>query len=107
LWRPGEILLWGQPGAAAAAAAAAAARRPYMVRGHAKEVAQQKNAAKQAALKKSGTQKASQTLTHVRSCERSAALHPNTPRSPTQGAAEKKLNFLCPLCKVRLPRLVA
>ena len=90
-----------------AAAAAAAARRPYMVRGHAKEVAQQKNAAKQAAMKKSGTQKASQTLTHVRSCERSAALHPNTPRSPTQGAAEKKLNFLCPLCKVRLPRLVA
>ncbi|EOD23936.1 hypothetical protein EMIHUDRAFT_206933 [Emiliania huxleyi CCMP1516] len=50
-----------------------------MVRGHAKEVAQQKNAAKQAALKKSGTQKASQTFTH--------------------GAAEKKLNFLCPLCK--------
>merc|ERR1712087_4444 len=49
-----------------------AAGSAHMVRGHAKEGAQQKNAAKQAAMKKSGTQK---------------------------GAAEKKLNFLCPLCK--------
>lgn len=45
-----------------------------MARGHQKEVAQQKNAAKKAAAEKKGTQK---------------------------GAAEKKLTFTCPICKVR------
>ena len=44
-----------------------------MVRGHAKEVAQAKNAKKQAEANKSGTQK---------------------------GQAEKKLQCICPLCKV-------
>ena len=47
--------------------------RASMVRGHAKEVAQQKNAAKKEAMNKAGTQR---------------------------GAAEKKLQMICPLCKV-------
>jgi len=46
-----------------------------MTRGHQKEQAQQKNAAKQAAMKKSGTQK---------------------------GAAEKALTFSCPICKASM-----
>ena len=49
-----------------------------MVRGHAKEVAQQKNAAKKAAQQKKGSQ---------------------------LGQAEKKCTFVCPECKVASPVL--
>ena len=49
-----------------------------MVRGHAKEVAQQKNAAKQAAMKKSGTQK-------------------------NEGVNKMKGTKICPICKAQVP----
>lgn len=49
-----------------------------MVRGHAKEVAQQKNAAKQAAMKKSGTQK-------------------------NEGVNKMKGTKICPICKAQMP----